>query len=358
MNGDRFWNLFAKNLAGEASEKEVVELNAIIQSHPELSFAAQHIADVWAMEGKGDPEAEEAYQKHLSLLKNSEAERQPPTVRSPEGPLPEGSKRRRRKLAALMSAFLLVALIGFFLLNRNEKPPLTSPQQTAEVSTPQGSRSTKLVLPDSSVVWLNAGSRLTYDRAFGTTQRNTTLSGEAFFEVKKSAVPFVIHTGGVRVKVLGTSFNVKSYPGEGKVETSLVRGRVEVTIDNRPGEKFVLNPNEKLTVANDANPKRSEEKRRPIFELNELTHVGKDLILETSWVDNKLVFHNESFEEVARKMERWYNVEIAITDAALAGQRVGGGPFEKETIEQALTALQFAFDFKFSQKGNSIVITR
>src|SRR2546423_14261851 len=103
-----------------------------------------------------------------------------------------------------------------------------------------GSRS-KLVLPDGSTVWLNAGSKLTYNKDFGNNIREVSLVGEAFFDVMHIPdVPFVIETPTAVVKVLGTSFNVKAYPNETTTETSVIRGRVEISPRQRPGEKFVL----------------------------------------------------------------------------------------------------------------------
>lgn len=172
-------------------------------------------------------------------------------------------------------------------------------------------------------------------------------------------LPFIIRANGVRIKVLGTAFNVKSYPDEQATETSLIRGRVEIMLDKRPGESIILKPNEKLIVSNrPAEEKKIHQNAQPIVVLKELTRMNDSLVVETSWVENKLVFQDETLEEVAHKMERWYNVAIEIKDVSLAQLHVGGGPFENETIEQALKALQIAFNFKFTTKGKYIIITR
>jgi transmembrane sensor len=350
MNQNHFWNLLAKKLSGEASPEEMEELERLFKAHPELTFPAQHIADLWAVKKQDeDGEAEEAFQKHLQKLQGLQDN------------AAAGQKQRKGpKRLSLIMAFVAVVTsiaVGWFLFTGNSKTvkPLA---QKAEIYTLKGVR-TKLVLPDSSVVWLNAGSKLTYDPDFGSSNRATTLTGEAYFDVKKSSLPFLIQANGVRIRVLGTAFNVKAYPNEQTTETTLIRGRVEVMLDKRPGESIVLKPNEKLVVSNRLpDEKKKSADALPVAVIKELTRLNDSLVAETSWVENKLVFQDESLEEVARKMERWYNVSIEIKDEKLAQMHVGGGPFENESIEQALTALQIAFNFSFTKKGKYITITR
>lgn len=345
MNEERFWHLLAKKISGEASAAEKTELENLLQSHPDFSFPAQQITDLWQAKSAGDTlPTEEAFQKHWQKLQDSVKEE----------PVPN----RLRRKAWMGSLLLLAALGGLFLATRSSNEPVKPLSQKAEISTQKGDR-TKLVLPDRSEVWLNSGSTLTYEPGFGVSNRATTLTGEAFFDVKKSTLPFVVHAGGLHIKVLGTAFNVKSYPNEQTTETSLIRGRVEVLLDGRPAEPIILKPSEKLIVANNpAEEKKGGQKAQPVVVIKGLTQVNDSLVAETSWVENKLVFADETFEEVARKMERWYNVAIAIKDPALAQSRVGGGPFQNETVEQALTALQIAFDFKFTIKNNYVTVTR
>jgi ferric-dicitrate binding protein FerR (iron transport regulator) len=236
-----------------------------------------------------------------------------------------------------------------------------------EVSTRNGSK-TKINLPDGSKVWLNAGSVLTYDKNFGGDIREVTLSGEAYFEVKSvfspgttQKIPFIIHTQQIDVRVLGTAFNVKAYPNEKQTETSLVHGKVEVLIHNRPEEKFMLRPNEKLVVMNDevstpVTNKIVTKKNQPFVSLSKLTYAAADsLVIETAWVQNKLAFDNESFLEVAEKMERWYNVEIRFKDVKKQELRFTGS-FENETIQQALDALGITSPFHYTIQGNKITI--
>jgi transmembrane sensor len=217
-------------------------------------------------------------------------------------------------------------------------------------------------LPDGSRVWLNASSDLTYDKDFGKNLREVNLVGEAFFDVVKDpAHPFIIHTKVIDVKVLGTKFDVKAYPNDAYTETSLIRGSVEVTVKNRPNEKHYLKPNEKVSVANNIGERLEKvTKSRPLILTESLTYYHADnTIIETSWVDNKLVFQeNETFKDVALKMERWFGgVNISFADEDVANYRIYGS-FTTETITQALDALHEAFRFNYKRTGNNILITK
>lgn len=363
MSQNRFWNLLAKNLSGDAQPGEVVELQQLCKEHPEWVYAASHVESLWKLQPKENDgtDADNAFALHLERQSENGLDLTHMDVPTTVPDLIDKPSHRKTKQLRSFSIGLVVFFgIGGLLWNLTSKK-VQDPFQNksiSEVSTRLGNK-TKLVLPDSSIVWLNAGSRLTYNEQFGISNRHTTLSGEAYFQVEKSTVPFTIHTGTVNITVLGTVFNVKSYPNE-KTETTLIHGRVEVTLDQRPGEKFVLKPNEKLIVANNIAANKqllNFQKKEPLVVLSELTHTIDQGIVETSWVDNKLVFQDESFLDMARKMERWYNVTIEIPDQKIALMRVTG-TFENETVRQALDALKIAFKFSYTIQQNKITITQ
>lgn len=258
----------------------------------------------------------------------------------------------------------------FIVYTRENKAAFASADRVAqsEVSTKTGSR-TKIQLPDGSSVWLNGGSKLVYDNIhFGETMREVTLTGEAYFDVvKNKEKPFIIHANKINVRVIGTAFNIKAYPGEKNTEASLIRGSIEVTMKNSRG-KIMMRPNDKLVISNEEITEAAErndksngqkaivEKPGSFITMQHLT-MAKDesTILETAWVENKLIFDDESFEEVALKMERWYGVSIRFSDNRLKKQRLTG-TFEKESITEALQALQLSTPF-FKYKINNQLIT-
>ncbi|HEU4472842.1 MAG TPA: FecR family protein [Flavisolibacter sp.] len=361
MSENRYWQLLAKKLSGEASAEELTELEKLVRDHPELAYSSEHLTDIWQLQTKpADPyDAELAFELHLHKLKASGAgfpDIDPPvTVQEPET-----SRKRinRRLVLSFALAAALIASYAWYSTTGGSNPPAIA-RNVSEVSTRLGSRS-RLVLPDSTIVYLNAGSRLTYNEQYGISNRATTLSGEAFFDVRESKIPFTIKTASVSIKVLGTAFNVKSYPNEKTTETSLVRGKVEITLEKRSGQKFILRPNEKLVVANEPEPEGSAERterRSPIVLISELTHLEDNTIAETSWVENKLVFQDESFEDIARRLERWYGVAIRFEHEGLKKERLTG-TFTNENIREALAELQLATSFQFTINSNSITITQ
>lgn len=141
-----------------------------------------------------------------------------------------------------------------------------------------------------------------------------------------------------------------------------------MTLKNRPSEKIYLKPNEKLTLLNDnivtpaiINSKSARnlvEVPEAMVTIGHLTHLNIDsTIVETSWVENKLEFRSEAFEDVASKMEKWYGVNINIADEDLKKEHLTGS-FETETVEQALLALQYTTKFRFTINKNAITITK
>ena len=362
MSQNRFWNLLAKKLSGEAMPDELGELEILIKKNPEWVYAAEHIENLWKLKARDldGTDAEVAFQMHVNrhaIVGLDMVQLQTPLPVN-EFMTPPRNRKTRTLYFSLVG--LMVVLLSVYLWNLySGRRATTLPDKGfSEVSTRPGSKS-RVVLPDSSIVWLNAGSKLTYNDQFGVTNRNATLTGEAFFDVRKNKIPFIITANTVNIKVLGTAFNVKSYPGDRLTETSLIRGSIEITLNKRPGEKILLKPNEKLIV----NHQEEEQKkvsgkgsREPIFILKELTY-SNDENIETSWLENKLIFQDESFAEVARKMERWYDVTIEFRNEKLENERLSG-TFTNENVHEALLLLQMTTPFHFTIKSNSVIITQ
>ncbi len=373
MSQEQFWVSFSKKLSGEASAEELGSLESLIREHPEWQFAIQNLEDLWKYQADKDPaNGEDAYMLHLHRMREMNI--------SLEGiPGEKGSSTNPKKRMArwYWAAAVLVLLTGLFGI-RSLFSAVTGGDEVAgqvnEISTRPGSKS-KVQLPDGSVVWLNAGSKLVYNKDFGKETREVTLTGEGFFDVTKNKEkPFIISTSSIKIKVLGTAFNVKAYPEDKQTETSLIRGSIEVTIRNRPNDKIILSPSEKLVVENDiakvesgsigkikktGNIVRTELPGiSTLMAINKLKYNPVDsTVAEIQWVNNKLVFRDESFGELAIRMERWYDVQIDITDPRIAEERLNG-IFDSETIIQALDALKEFIPFKYEKDGNNIIIHR
>ncbi|MBI5857165.1 MAG: FecR family protein [Sphingobacteriales bacterium] len=366
MNQENFWILLSKKLANEASISELKELEELIHENPDWQYAIQNIEDLWRHKAPNDDmQTLDAYMLHLQRMKDlhisfGEAADEVSVI-----------GHGRRKVRWYWAAAAVTVLAGLFLFLRpgsksdvSEKPLA---REVNEITTRPGSKS-KVELPDGSIVWLNAGSKLTYNKDYGQTLREVTLSGEGYFDVMKmKEKPFIIHTSSINIKVLGTVFNVKAYPEDKHTETSLIRGSIEVTIKKRPNDKIILSPNEKLVVENsgivesEKNIPKENTGSLPISTLmsvNKLKYNAADsTVAETEWIKNKLVFRDESFGDLAMRMERWYDVEIEITDTELKEEHLNG-TFDEETIIQAMDALKEFVSFHYEQKGKKIIINR
>jgi len=364
------WDLIAKKITGEATTDELKELEELLRAHPELFYPLTMIADFWNSSNPGDRrqalETEQALDRHLDRIKalgmDLDAEK------GDETRVTANEDRRSWRLL-LITPLVLLTLVTVLLFYRSSppQPPVATPagnaKEISEVVTHNGSR-TNLLLPDGTRVWLNAGSRLTYEKTYGLQSREVNLTGEALFDVAHNATrPFVIHAAHVDIRVLGTRFNVKSYPTDRTTETTLLKGSIEVSIKARPDEKIILKPNEKLVIANDdsALHRRNPAVYKPqmtesLVNIRKPAYDSKTGInIETSWVDDRLIFQDEAFGNLAKDMERWYGVSIHFTKPGLEDLHFTGN-FQKETIQQALEALNLTAPFTYTIHENQVTI--
>ena len=218
-------------------------------------------------------------------------------------------------LSRIAAVFILGTAIGLsFVLYFNKPAHSETEKLYSEAVVPNGSRS-KLHLPDGSTVWLNAGSRLTYQNDFGNTNRTVLLDGEALFEVKSDSLnPFRIKTNEIDAVVLGTVLTVRAYKDEPLVEITLLEGktRVEQKITN---ENVDLMPDQQLTY---------DKASRTAS----LQHVDSEKYI--GWVNGKIFFTDESFEALAKQLERAYDITIMINSEKLKKERFYGS-FEKSS---------------------------
>jgi transmembrane sensor len=342
MERDRIWTLMARKLAGEITSEEQTELEQFLRTNPDIHFPLQTISDLWIPDTYDlDPEApdaesEAAYEAHLVRLRNAH---------------PLTHKAGSVNLLPYFITLVAILTITYLLMPR--KRNATKVAALSEISTKNGSK-TKTVLPDGSQVWLNAETNLTYNERFGKDNREVNLTGEAFFVVvKDSAHPFIIHTRRMDLKVVGTSFNVKSYPGEQTSEAALISGSLEIRLTAGDRQKIILRPSQKLVISNDSVPRADKKNAgnsvdEPFMDIRNVTHFKQadSIIIETSWVENQLVFQDEALKDIALKMEKWYGVPIDFEKEFLKELRFTGF-FEKETIQQALHALSISGDFNY-----------
>jgi transmembrane sensor len=209
------------------------------------------------------------------------------------------------------------------------------------IEAPPGAR-TSVTLPDSSKVWLNANSRISFNASYGADNRRVVMEGEAFFDVVKSEVPFFIETPMYNISVLGTAFNVKAYADDMESSTTLVRGSLKVT---RGNEEVTLKPNEKVVVL------KTPHAGAQTLALEK----NVDAALATAWKEGWLSVQSESLLELAKKIERLYDVKISFQDRELESYRYSGR-IRQFSLEQVLKALSLTSPVDFTIQEKSVVL--
>ncbi len=245
---------------------------------------------------------------------------------------------RPLSIAASISIIVFVSILS--LRNRDESNMQVVATTMIEKEAPLGKKITTK-LPDGTIVNLNSGTKITFPDQFGERVREVTLTGEAFFEVEHNPdKPFIVNMNGDKVRVLGTSFNIRSYPEDSLVCISVATGRVSYTIPS--GEEVILLPNQMATYL-------PSEGRLTTGEVDSLQAFG--------WKDRIIYFKSATFDEITKELNRWYGIKI---ESKGDFNRVGTftGEFRNETLFQVLKGLSFVYQFEFELDEDKATIRK
>ncbi|MDR2920285.1 MAG: FecR family protein [Tannerella sp.] len=243
------------------------------------------------------------------------------------------------KIAASVLILLTTGILAFYAGRSTDKK---EPQIAYyETSVPLGAQS-KVVLPDQSVVWINAGSSIKYHEDTEKQTRNINLEGEAYFEVSKNQdMPFIVESGSLQVSVLGTSFNVKAYENQETIDIVLVSGKVEVRSENKQDDAYLLSPDEMLSYNKQTN------------------HAEKSMVQSLNycaWKNGQLKFDEQQFALLAKDLERIYNVQIEVKSDLLKTERFSGSFSYDYSINDILREIDVEKKYTWKQNGNQIII--
>ena len=369
---NQFWSLLAKKISKEANAEELQELHSILLNNPNLHHHADMLAEMWEQLKTKAPGNEAAYMRHVMKYKDEFFVKENPEETVIEESLFEEQRGffhsifKRKEVVIISFAVLFLATGAIYFFSKKKTTEAIASEVISSVATKNGNR-TNIVLPDGSQVWLNAGSTLDYNNSnFNKGVREVSLNGEAYFDVVKNAEkPFIIHTKKMDIKVLGTSFNVRSYSNEKFAEAALIRGSIEVTLKDRD-QKIILKPNEKISVANEepktetkpekATLAKSNPVRIPQFEVKEIKpNPTYNIIGEIAWTQNKLYFEDETLEDIGHLIERWFGKKVTIANESLKSVHYTGN-FENETMEDVLSYLKLSKPFNFRIGNDNVVI--
>lgn len=217
------------------------------------------------------------------------------------------------RVAAALVAGIVLGAASLFVLRPDVDPGL------CEVTAPAGTRS-QIMLPDSSLVWLNAGSKLIYAGDFGRKSRQVRLEGEGYFEVTRNAgSPFTVRTDVLDITVLGTSFNVQAYADARTVEVDLLKGSVEVAAAD--GRRLSLLPDQQARF----------DRTSGLFESHPAVTT-----LAADWVNGRLSFINTPFPEILEKLQRHFNIRIEVRSEKAARESFSGSIDLRLSLDEIL----------------------
>ncbi len=357
--------LLIEHLRGECSVEDFQVIRNWLSESTENKRFYDELGDLWNATAKNDHEIFDAFRalKQVKLQTGQYG-----TVKS--GGVVFSRLSSLYSVLKIAAIFLMAIVIGILANHLSSGKIVATENSITEITTPLGSK-TIITLPDSTKVWLNAGSKIRYDSHFNQKNRVVSLEGEAFFDVtKKMGRLFLVKTNDITVRVLGTAFNVKAYPGEGSIETTLVRGSliVEQRSNGKAINQAVLEPNQrailikkegKLYLSEAENQSLKHEEAGKSVRVNEKLLLSKqvDTDIFTAWKDNQLIFRNEGFESLAVKLARWYGVQIIIKDDEIKKYHFNG-TIVNETIQDVMEIIRYTLPISYSIEHNIITIQK
>lgn len=360
MDESRIWNLIAKKMAAEATDEELAELDEIFKSNPDMEYAFSVINGI------------KTPLQNYSLSHEDENE----LLQKKLGEIDEVFKKEKEKKVkhrvirlwkpfwAAASLLLIIASAFTYYFFRNvdhhEKTAAVIPKsRNAFVADSP----TTITLQDGTKVWLNSGSTLNCAADFGEKYRQVKLSGEGYFEVTHNAQkPFIVEAGSfMKVKVLGTTFNVKAYPNDPYIEASLITGKITIDLNNRNHAPIILKPHEKVTFCLKDSSKEQTINYKKIkpevaYHINPITPNPVDQhISELSWMRGELAFNDIPFAELAYDLERAYHITFEFKDEQLKDYHLTG-VFKGENLNEVLQALQVTTPFRYEISDKKVII--
>lgn len=334
INEEFYSELLLKYFVGKLSKEEEQDLLAWLKEDEEHRLLMERMSDWWAIAHvplfKSDLEADfDEHFHHLikTLPVNEEVQKKQLTLKT------------WMRFAAVILLLLTVGVSAFFIGKKSDNGRILTYIETV---VPRGSRST-VVLPDSSVVILNSSSTLKYPKDFDANERRVELTGEAYFDIKSNPEkPFIVSSDKLEVRVKGTTFNMKAYGDEERIDVVLISGNVDIQFPNDEKDEIALSPNQQLSF-------NKKEEKAIVSAVN-----ASNSIL---WTQGILQFSEKIFPEIAKELERKYNVDIEVQSTSLDKEIFSGSFTSDYTLEQIIHEIDMDNKYKWSYKNNKLIIT-
>ena len=310
--------IFIKYLNGNCTDEEFEQLLAWIKEEAMTISGKKMVQEVWDEFKPDQPGDKVKYDRLLDIIHDKISINQNATQTTiRESPF----RKRILQVVTRAAAILLIPVLSLLLYTKiADKDRYTANSNELVVEAPAGFRM-NIEFGDGTKVWLNHGSKLRYPYRFDSKCRKVFLTGEAFFMVAHNKdVPFIVGTKNLDIKATGTEFNVSAYPGDEIVETTLVEGQVGIYESGSDIRLETLEPGECI--------KYNSQK-------NNCTMESGDIQKYIAWKDGVLIFKNDSIPEIAKKLERWYNVDVKIVNENVK-EFTCTATFSEESLSQVL----------------------
>ena len=324
-------DLITKFFTGEISDDELLLLRSWLELDPENREGFDEQNEVWQlssfMSGIDYPKLDLAWKNMTVRVGINSNDRKSVMI---------FNKNKFRILVAAATVACLIGISGLIhwvVDNQSDKVINTA---VTRITTNEGDKA-NILLSDSTKITLNSFSSLLYDNDYNITDRVVNLTGEAFFDVNTNAEkPFVVQLGKIRIFATGTRFNVYSFPNEGRVETTLEEGIIQVFIDGL--EPIWVNPGQQVIFFKASNKVQVRD---------------VDTYSYSSWRENKLQFKDTPLEEVLRQIGRKYKVHFEISDPDLLNLEYTATFFD-ESLEEVMQMLKTVSPITYRIKGHSL----
>lgn len=318
-------DLFIKYLQGNCTEKEFEELLLWMKKESQTNSGKRIVKEIWnEFEPDAGPVERIKYNRLLDKIHHQiNISQNPQQLKIPE--ISTG-KRILSVMTRVAAILLLPVLLLLLYTNLPSKTQYAENSNDLTIEAPVGSR-IQMELGDGTKVWLNHNSKLIYPYRFQGKNRKVFLTGEACFEVAHNKeVPFIVETNRLEVKATGTTFNVNAYPDDDVIETTLIEGKVIVYEKSSNREIKAMSPDEylKFDIKN-----------------NTFTVKSGNTAKYIAWKSGLLVFKNDPIIDIAKRLERWYNVKIEFTNEKVK-ELTYTATFADETLPQVLELMALA----------------
>lgn len=309
--------LIVRYLSGRANSVEEGKIKQWMQSNPNNRELMEELKQIWKASGEKDEAFEELFSpeegweefRNRTPYDQNEKKEVSPSAFQLNNKYSRISKRRFTQFMRVAAIVVVGSLLGLLTYQNLHKQPEAVEPVLHEISMEKGQRG-NITLSDGTKVTLNAESKIILPNIFKSDKREVTLKGEAFFDVSHNPDrPFIINTGEAIVKVLGTSLDVRSYPGDKAVQVVVKEGRVSLKATKESvDDKAILSAGEmgQLFIKDNRITKKKVN----------------DLDLFLSWRKGYLKFKNAPMQEVADQLERKYNIEVRFSDPDLKDLRI------------------------------------